>query len=145
MGKEQIVYVTMGYYTEEGMSQHLYLVTVELNLNLVVGTVTCSTVNVSWTTVGNRAADITILYNSIVHSGDEDYMRDASPPHTRNLTNLAADTEYAITVTAKYSDNTTTSGTITTYTKSGTPSNRSMYVWYIDMVYLHTTYTDLTN
>ena len=127
------------------MSQHLYLFTVELNLKLTVGTVTCSTVNVSWSIVGNRAADITIFYNSTVHSGGEDYMRAASPPHTRNLTNLVADTEYNITVTVTYSDNTTTSGTVTTYTKSGTLSDQGMYVWYVDMVYLHTTYTDLTN
>ena len=80
----------------------------------------------------NRAANITIFYSSIVHSGDVDYMRDASPPHTRNLINLVADTEYTITVTAKYSDNTTAIGTVTTNTKPGNTSNRGIY---IDMVY----------
>ena len=110
------------------MSQHLYLFTVELNLNLTVGTVTCSSITVSWTAADNRTADITIHYNSTVHSGAVDYMRDASPSHTRNLTNLVADTEYTITVTAKYSDSTTANGTVTTYTKSGTPSNRGIHM-----------------
>ena len=72
----------------------------------------------------NRAADITILYNSTVHSGDVDYV---SPPHTTTLTNLVADSEYTITVTAKYSDNTTTSGTVTTNTSSGNTSNKGIY------------------
>ena len=130
---------------EEGMSQHSYLFPVELNLNLTVGTVTCSSITVSWTAADNRTADITIFYNSTVHSGNVGYMRDASPPHTTTLPDLVADTEYTIKVTAKYSDSTTASGTVTTNTSSGTLSNKRMYVWYIDMVYLHTTYTDLTN
>ena len=142
-GKEQIVCVAMGYYLEEGMSQHLYLFTVEPKLNLTVGSVTCSSVTVSWTTVDNRTADITIFYNSTVHSGNVDYMRDASPPHTTMLPDLVADTEYTITVTATYSANTTTSGTVTANTSSGTTSDQGMYVWYIDMVYLRTIHTPI--
>ena len=71
----------------------------------------------------NRTADITILYNSTVHSGDVDYV---SPPHTTTLTNLVADTEYTITVTAKYSDSTTASGTDIANTKSGTLSDKGI-------------------
>ena len=134
----------MGYYLEEGMSQQLYLFTVELNLNLTVGTVTCSSVTVSWTTVDNRAANITILYNSTVHSGNVGYMQDASPPHPTTLPDLVADTEYTITVTAKYSDNTTTSGTVIASTKSGTPSDRGMYVHkYGILTYIRTIHTQI--
>ena len=73
--------------------------------------------------MNNRTANITIRYSSTVHSGDVDYV---SPRHTTTLTNLVVDTEYTITVTAMYSDNTTASGTVITNTKSGNTSNKGI-------------------
>ena len=76
--------------------------------------------------MNNRTANVTIRYNSTVHSEDVDYVQDVSPRHTTTLTDLVADTEYTITVTAKYSDNTSASGTAIANTKSGTPSENGI-------------------
>ena len=86
---------------------------------------TCSNVTISWTEADNRTAAYIIRYNSTVHSGDVDDVQDVSPQHTTTLPNLVADTEYTITVTAKYdADSTTASGTVIANTKSGTPSDK---------------------
>ena len=63
-----------------------------------------------------------------MHSEAVDYRPDASPPsYTTKLTNLVADTEYTITVTAEYSDNTTTSDNdVTANTMSGTSSEKGI-------------------
>ena len=84
----------------------------------------------------NRTSDITIRYNSTVHGGAVDYMRDASPPHTTNLTNLVANTKYNITVTAMYSDNSIRSDSITVQTASGTPSSQGK----LNLTTVHSTY-----
>ena len=106
-------------------SQHLYLLTVALNV--AVTEVTCSSVTISWTSEDNRTADFLILYNSTVHDGVVNYTSDASPPYTTKLTNLVADTEYTITVIAKHSDNIPTSDTaVTANTLSGTASKKGI-------------------
>ena len=121
----------------------LYFCTVALNVTATEET--CSNVTISWTAMDNRTADITILYSSIVHSGVVDYV---SPPHTTTLTNLVADTEYTITVTAKYSDNTTTSGTVIANTSSGKTSNNGIihHIYIVDqqLTKLLHTHTNLT-
>ena len=92
-----------------------------------MGTVTCSKVTISWTAVDKRTADFTIRYNSTVHSGAKNHTRDASPPHTTTLTKLVADTEYTITVTAQFDNDSTTVGdTVTVKTELGTPSDKGM-------------------
>ncbi len=95
-------------------------------LNVTITEETCSNVTISWTAADNRTADFTIRYNSTVHRGTVGNVQDVSPSHTTTLPNLVADTEYNITVTAKYSDNTTASGTVTANTKSGTPSENGI-------------------
>ena len=97
------------------------MLTVALN---VTGTEkTCSSINISWTAADNRTANITIHYNSTVHSGVVDYVQDVSPPRTTMLTNLVADTEYNITVTAKYDDDSmAVSNATSARTKAGEPS-----------------------
>ena len=94
-----------------------------------MGTVTCSNVTVSWTTKDNRTADFTIHYNSTVHSGTKNLTLNASSHdhHTTKLTNLVANTDYNITVTAQFdNDSTTVSDTVTVKTELGTPSDRGM-------------------
>ena len=90
----------------------------------VTGTeVTCSSINIFWTAADNRTANITIHYNSTVHSGAVDYVQDVSPLHTTMLTNLVADTQYNITVTAKYDDDSmAVSNATSARTKAGEPS-----------------------
>ena len=88
---------------------------------------TCSSVTISWTPEDNRTADFVIFYRSRVHDGVVHYISDASPPYITKLTNLVADTEYTITVTAKYSDNTIYMAHVTANTKSGTPSEKGSY------------------
>ena len=100
----------------------MYLHTVALNVTVTKET--CSKVTISWTPEDNRPADFLILYNSTVHSGTVNYRRDASPPYTTKLNNLVADTEYNITVIAKYSDNSTVNNTINVRTKAGTQSGK---------------------
>ena len=94
-------------------------------LNVTITEETCSNVTISWTAADNRTADFTIRYNSTVHRRTVGNVQDVSPRHTM-LTNLVANTEYTITVTATYSDNTTASGTVTANTKSGTPSENGI-------------------
>ena len=89
-------------------------------LNVAVTEATCSSVTISWTPEDNRTADFLILYNSTVHNGTVNYRPDASPPYTSKLTNLVADTEYTITVIAKYSDSSTINSTVNARTKAGT-------------------------
>ena len=98
-------------------------------LNVSVGTVTCSNITISWIAADNRTADITIRYNSTVHSGAKNLSMAVSSydHHTTKLTDLVADTEYNITVTAQFdNDSTTVSDTVTVKTELGTPSDRGM-------------------
>ena len=83
-------------------------------------------VTISWTGEHNRTAYVVILYNSTVHSNSVSYYQNASYHHTKKLTDLLADTEYNITVIAKYSDNNTSSQTVTANTESGTPSEEGI-------------------
>ena len=116
---------TKGCLLPKGVTKFCALLTTALKLTLRVYRVTCSSVTFSWTSEDNRTADFRIFYNSIVHSGAVNYRQDAPPPHTTELTNLVADTKYNITVIAQYDDNSmTVSDTISTNTKSGTPSER---------------------
>ena len=87
---------------------------------------TCSNVTVSWTREHYRIAYVVILYNSTVHSNSVSYTQNASYHHTKKLIDLLADTEYNITVIAKYSDNYTSSQTVTANTESGTPSEEGI-------------------
>ena len=75
----------------------------------------------------NRTADITIHYNSTVHSETKNLTMNASSHdhHTTKLTNLVADTEYTITVTAQF-DNDSTTVSDNVITKLGTPSGKGM-------------------
>ena len=100
-----------------------------LALNVTVTEETCSSVNITWTANNNKTANVTILYNSVVHNNSVHYTQNASENRTTNLTNLVADTEYTITVTTKYSDNSTSNDTVTAKTKSGTPSGIGTYVY----------------
>ena len=92
-------------------------------LNVTITEETCSSVNISWTAQGNKTTHFRILYWSNVHAGFRNYSPDASPPYTTTLTNLVADTEYNITVIAKYSGY-TTSMVVIANTKSGMPSEK---------------------
>ena len=77
----------------------------------------------------NRTADITIRYNSTVHSEIKNLTMNASSHdhHTTKLTNLVADTNYTITVTAQFdNDSTTVNDTVTVKTELGTPSDKGM-------------------
>ena len=102
----------------------MYLLTVALTVR--VENATCGDITISWTPQNNRSADFLILYYSTVHSGTVNYTSDASPPYTTKLTNLVADTEYNITVIARYSDNNISNGTVTANTESGTPSEEGI-------------------
>ena len=93
---------------------------------MTVTEATCSSVTISWNPEDNRPARFLILYNSRVHSEAMSYRPDASPPYITKLTNLVADTEYIITVIAKYSD-TTTRTVVIANTHSGTLSEKGMY------------------
>ena len=95
-------------------------------LNATVTEETCSNVTISWTPEDNRTADFLILYNSTVHNGTVNYRPDASPPYTSKLTNLVADTEYNITVIARYSDSSTINSTVNARTKAGTSSDKGI-------------------
>ena len=92
---------------------------------MIVNNKSCSSVNISWTPEDNRTADFVIFYKSKVHTGTGNYRQNTSPPYTTKLTNLVAETEYIITVTAKYSDKTRTNITAVN-TTSGTPSSKGM-------------------
>ena len=97
-------------------------------LNVTVTEATCSNVTISWTSEDNRT-DFLIFYRSSVHERILSYTSpDASPSYTTKLTNLVADTEYTITVTARYSDNNVTMAHVTAKTSSGTPSEKGTYV-----------------
>ena len=134
--------VTLRAVYWEGKLQHLCLLTAALYLNLKVKNATCSSVTISWTSEDNRTADFRILYNSTVHSGDKNFKKDASPPHTTKLTDLVADTEYNITVIAKYDDdNMTVRDTISASTKSGTPSEKGTLYYDCRLISMHCTYT----
>lgn len=87
---------------------------------------TCSSVTILLTTDNNRTANFVIVYRSSVHTGTVKFNPNGSPPYTTKLNNLVVDTAYTITVTARYSDNTTTTVVIAN-TKSGTPSGKGMY------------------
>ena len=98
-------------------------------LNVTESEVTCSSVIISWIIEDNRTADITIRYNSTVHSGAKNLMMNASSHnhHTIKLTSLVADTDYTITVTAQFDNySTTVSDNVTVKTELGTPSDRGM-------------------
>ena len=94
-------------------------------LNLTVHTVTCSSVRIDWTAVGNRAAEVVTVYNSTVHKGTKNVTLNAleSRGYTTTLSDLVADTEYIITVTVRYGNDTiTVSNTTTVTTEPGVPS-----------------------
>ena len=77
----------------------------------------------------NRTADFTIHYNSTVHSEAKNVSMAVSSQdhHTTKLTNLVADTDYTITVTAHFDNDSTTVGdTVTVKTELGTPSEKGM-------------------
>ena len=103
-------------------SQHSSCLTVALNVTVTEAT--CSSVTISWTPEDNRTANVVIFYRSRVHDGVVSYSTDASPPYTTKLTNLVADTQYTIAVTARYSDHTIYTDHVTANTKSGTPSEK---------------------
>ena len=99
---------------------------------------TCSSVTISWTLEDNRTAHFLILYNSTVHNVTVNYTSDVSPPYTTKLTDLVADTEYNITVSAKYNDDSTVSNTINARTKAGTPSGKGTGSTSNCAFYIHT-------
>ena len=105
----------------------MYLLTAALNVTVTKET--CSSVNISWTSEDNRTTDFRILYRSAVHSGFVKYSTDASPPYSTKVTNLVADTEYNITVVAKYSDSSTINNTINARTKTGTSFDKGTVYW----------------
>ena len=77
----------------------------------------------------NRTADFTIHYNSTVHSEAKNLTMDASSHdhHTTKLTDLVAATDYNITVTTRFdNDSATVSDTVTVKTELGTPSEKGM-------------------
>ena len=99
------------------------LLTVELNLT--VHTVTCSSVRIDWTALGNRTAEFVTVYNSTVHKGTKNVILNAfeNRNYTTTLSDLVADTEYTITVTVQYgNDSITVSNTTTATTEPGVPS-----------------------
>ena len=102
----------------------MYLLTAALNVT--VTETTCSNVTISWTSEGNKTTDFLILYRSRVHDGVVNYTSDAPRPYTTKLTNLVADTEYNITVIAKYSDSSTINNTVNARTKTGTSSAKGI-------------------
>ena len=125
------------------------LLTVELNLT--VHTVTCSSVRIDWTAVGNRAVEVVTVYNSTVHKGTKTLPLNAleNRDYTTTLSDLVADTEYTITVTVRYGNDTiTVSNTTTATTEPGVPSvtgtldvNYSCICTYIHMYALILIYT----
>ena len=112
-------------------------------LSLTVHTVTCSSVRIDWTAVGNRAVEVVTVYNSTVHKGTKNLTLNAleSRGYTTTLSDLVADTEYIITVTVRYGNDTiTVSNTTTATTKPGLPSDTgTLDVNYICIcTYIHT-------
>ena len=112
-------------------------------LNLTVHTVTCSSVRIDWTALGNRAAEVVTVYNSTVHKGTKKVTLNAleNRNYAITLSDLVADTEYTITVTVRYGNDTiTVSNTTTATTKPGLPSDTgTLDVNYICIcTYIHT-------
>ena len=94
-------------------------------LNLTVHTVTCSSVRIDWTAVGNGAAEIVTVYNSTVHKGTKILTLNdlENRDYTTILSDLVADTQYTITVTVRYgNDSITVSNTTTATTEPGVHS-----------------------
>ena len=116
------------------MLLHFCLPTVVLIVTLTQ--TTCSSVTVSWTPSDNTTTNITIQYNSSVHSGEVDYNEGFLMHHAAKLTDLLPSTRYNITVVAWYKGNTISGfNSITTAPKGKT--KRTMQLYILQYTYLN--------
>ena len=90
----------------------------------------------SWTPSDNTTTNITIQYNSSVHSGEVDYTEEFPMHHATNLTGLLPSTRYDITVIAWYKGN-TISGFNSTTTEPKGKTKRTMQVYIPQCTYLN--------
>ena len=116
------------------MLLHFCLPTVVLIVTLTQ--TTCSSVTVSWTPSDNTTTNITIQYNSSVHSGEVDYTEEFLMHHAAKLTGLLPSTRYDITVIAWHKGN-TISGFNSTTTEPKGKTKRTMQLYIPQHTYLN--------